>query len=150
VRGAPGSEASAMILAEYFPNPGGRPLGADSLAIPEWRAFVVEAVGTAVLMMVILGVIHPGNRSAVASLAPFTIGLTVTALISLFAPLTMAAFNPARDLGPRIVAALAGWGPEVFRTNGTGWFTVYVLAPVVGAQLGGLIHAKFLAPAYRD
>lgn len=147
-RGNPGSEASAMILAEFFPNPGGAPLSEHTAPIAEWRAVLVELCGTAVLMFVILGLTNPANRAATASHAPWAIGLTITVLISLFAPLTMAGFNPARDLGPRIIAAIAGWGPEVFRANGaTGWFTVYVLAPILGAQLGGLLHHR-LAPGY--
>ena len=146
VRGNPGSEASAMILTEFFPNPGGRPLSEHIAPIAEWRAMAVEICGTAILMLVILGVTNPANRSATASHAPWAIGLTITVLISLFAPLTMAGFNPARDLGPRIIAAIAGWGPEVFRANGsTGWFTVYVLSPIIGAQLGGLIHARLFS-----
>lgn len=149
IRGQPGSEASAMVLAEFFPNPGGRPLAEATMQISEWRAMVVEIVGTAVLMLVILSVTNPNNRGSLSAYVPWTIGLTITVLISLFAPLTMAGFNPARDLGPRLIAAFAGWGSEVFRTNGTGWFTVYIIAPILGAQLGGLLHARLLAPAYR-
>jgi glycerol uptake facilitator protein len=148
IRGGTGSEASAMVLTEFYPNPGGKPLSEATMAMPMWRAMTIEIIGTAMLMLVILGVTHPRNRSATATHAPWVIGLTVTALISLIAPLTMGAFNPARDLGPRIVAAGAGWGAEVFRVNGIGWFTVYVLSPILGAQLGGLIHQKILAPAY--
>ena len=149
VRGSPGSEASAMVLTEFFPNPGGLPLAQHPAPILEWRAMLVEICGTAVLMLVILGVTNPQNQGATTSHAPWAIGLTITVLISLFAPLTMAGFNPARDLGPRVIATIAGWGTEVFRANGnTGWFTVYILAPILGAQLGGLIH-HLLAPGYQ-
>ncbi len=148
IRGGMGSEASAMVLTEFYPNPGGKPLNEATMEMPMWRAMVIEVIGTAMLMLVILGITDPRNRGAVAAHAPWAIGLTVTALISLIAPLTMGAFNPARDLGPRIVAALAGWGAEVFRVNGIGWLTVYVVSPILGAQLGGLIYQKILAPAY--
>lgn len=148
-RGTPGSEASAMVLTEFFPNPGGRPLAESTLHIPEWRAMVVETVGTAVLMLVILCVTDPKNRGTMAAYVPWTVGLTITALISLLAPLTMGGFNPARDLGPRLVACMAGWGSEVFRINGTGWFTVYILSPMLGAQLGGFVH-HVLRRGYRS
>jgi hypothetical protein len=47
VRGAPGSEASAMIFGEYYPSPGGRPFTTESrkrMTTP--RAFAAEVVGT--------------------------------------------------------------------------------------------------------
>ena len=49
----------------------------------------------------------------------------------------MASFNPARDLGPRVFSALAGWGGVPFRVNGAGWWAVYIVAPVLGGLLGG-------------
>jgi glycerol uptake facilitator protein len=61
----------------------------------------------------------------------------ITLLISLLGLLTMASFNPPRDLGPRVFSALAGWGSVPFRVNGAGWWTVYILAPVLGGLLGG-------------
>ena len=72
-------------------------------------------------------------------MAPFFIGFTVAALISLFAPITQAGWNPARDFGPRIVAALAGWG-EIAIPGPEGGFWVYILGPLVGAPIGALIY----------
>ena len=76
------------------------------------------------------------------------IGLTVTMLISLLGPLTMAGLNPARDLGPRLFSSVAGWGEVPFTANGIGWLTVYVIAPICGAWVGGGIYRWFLAPHY--
>ena len=150
VRGAPGSEASAMIFGEFFPNPGGHPLtAAAQLAVPEWRAFFIEALGTGILMLVILAVTAEKNPARPRGHVALAIGLTVTILISLLGPLTQAGFNPARDLAPRLFSALAGWQAVPFTTNGRGWFTVYVLAPVVGAIASGGIHRCWLAPHYR-
>lgn len=137
LRGTPGSEASARIFGEYF-----------SPAISHGRAFAVEVAGTATLMLVILGLTDPRRRDSRPEWTPWAIGLTVTLLICLFGPLTMACFNPARDLGPRLLSALAGWGARPFRANGAGWFTVYILAPILGAQIGACIHKLFLSPAY--
>lgn len=155
VRGAPGSEASAMIFAEYFPNPAGRPLTAAARALVSPAvAFFTEFLGTGILLLVILCVTNRRNPARPKELAAATIGLTVTLLISLFAPITMAGFNPARDLGPRIFSALAGWGGLPFAVNGHGWFTVYVLAPMLGGIAGGLVyrrcfHAHYEAAAAR-
>jgi glycerol uptake facilitator protein len=149
VRGAPGSEASAMIFGEFFPNPGGKPFTDEIRArVSPGGAFLVEVVGTAVLMMVIFSVTDQSNASRPRELTPVTIGLTVTLLISLLAPLTQAGFNPARDLGPRLWSALAGWGSMPFTANGWGWLTVYVIAPLVGAQVGGIFYRLVLRPSY--
>ena len=149
VRGTPGSEASAMIFGEYFPNPAGRPLTeAAHRIMPMWRAFLVEVTGTAVLLLVVLGLTDDRNRSFPKILTAPAIGLTVTILISLFAPLTMACFNPARDLAPRLLSSLAGWGAIPFQVNGWGWCSVYVLAPLLGAVLGGCIYQATIARSF--
>lgn len=149
-RGAPGSEASAMIYGEYFPNPGGKALDdvvRESLSLP--RAFAIEAIGTAILLLVICGLTDPNNKARVEHLTPLGIGLTVTLLISLLAPLTQGCFNPARDLGPRLFSSLAGWKEIPFTTNGMGWWMVYIVAPITGGLIGAAIHRFMLAPAYR-
>lgn len=60
----------------------------------------------------------------------------------------MACFNPARDLAPRVFSALAGWGAVPFQVNGTGWLTVYVVAPILGGLLGGATYRLFFRNAY--
>jgi glycerol uptake facilitator protein len=100
------------------------------------------------LVFAILGVTDERNRMRPNGLAPLVIGLTITLLISLLGPLTMACFNPARDFAPRVFSALAGWGWVPFTTNGLGWLTVYILAPIVGGQLGGWLYTQFLKPGY--
>lgn len=149
VRGQPGSEASAMVFGEFFPNPGGHPLTMEmrqrmSLA----SAFGAEVVGTAILLLVIFGVTDERNKARPQVLTAAIIGLTVTLLISLLGPLTMACFNPARDLAPRVFSALAGWKTVPFTANGTGWFTVYVLAPLLGGIFGGAIYRLCFQGAY--
>jgi glycerol uptake facilitator protein len=80
-------------------------------------------------------------------LAPVFIGLTVTALICVIAPLTQACFNPARDLGPRLFACFAGWGPVALPgPRGTGFLTVYILSPIVGATAGVGLYQLFVRP----
>ena len=150
VRGQPGSEASAMVYGEFYPNPQGKPLkGAYPGRMSQIRAFIAEVIGTAILLVVILGTTDERNHHRPQILTAATIGLTVTMLISLLGPLTMACFNPARDLGPRLFSSLAGWGSVPFTANGWGWFTVYVLAPIAGGFLGGCIYRVFLRPNYK-
>ncbi len=149
VRGLPGSEASAMVFGEFYPNPGGKPLtGEMRQRMGAGRAFAAEVVGTAVLLLVIFCATDERNKARPRILTAATIGLTVTLLISLLGPLTMACFNPARDLAPRLFSVLAGWGAVPFQVNGIGWLTVYVVAPVLGGLLGGAVYRAFFRDAY--
>lgn len=150
-RGEAGSEASAMIYGEYFPNPNGEPVAPERReSLSPGRAFLVEATGTAVLLLAICGLTDPRNGSRSKVLTAAGIGLTVTILISLLAPLTQGCFNPARDLGPRIFSSLAGWGALPFSFNGHGWWLVYIAAPITGGLIGTGIYRLALSPAYSD
>jgi glycerol uptake facilitator protein len=149
VRGQPGSEASAMVFGEFFPNPSGHPLTAEARAlISPLAAFGAEVIGTALLLLVIFCVTDKRNKARPRGLTAATIGLTVTLLISLLGPLTMACFNPARDFAPRVFSALAGWGAVPFAANGHGWLTVYILAPLLGGLLGGACYRLFFKANY--
>ena len=53
------------------------------------------------------------------------------------------AINPARDLGPRVMIALCGWGGEAF-TSHDWWFWIPVVAPHLGGVLGTLLHTTVL------
>jgi len=151
IRGTPGSEASAMVYAEYFPNPGGHPLtSASRMRMSMPSAFGAEVIGTAILLLVIFCITDERNHARPLFLSAASIGLTITVLISLLGPLTMACFNPARDLAPRVFSSLAGWGSIPFQTNGTGWWTVYIVAPMLGGLLGGAIYRAFFKGAYMD
>ena len=46
------------------------------------------------------------------------------------------AINPARDLGPRVMTWMFGWGSQVWTSSGY-WFWI----PVVCCHLGGLLGA---------
>jgi glycerol uptake facilitator protein len=146
VRGAPGSELSAMVFGEYFPNPAlfGTDATARALVSPA-QAALVEGFGTAVLVFVIFALTDPDNRAAPgAHLVPFFVGFTVAALISLFAPLTQAGWNPARDVGPRLVALALGWG-AVAVPGPEGGFWIYVAGPLLGGPLGAGLYQVLLA-----
>jgi len=102
-------------------------------------AFLAESVGTAILAFVIFSLTHPKNDKVEGGLVPPLIGLTVGGLISIFAPLTQAGFNPARDFGPRIVAWFAGWKTVAFKNA---W--LYIVAPIVGAVVGAGLADRVL------
>ncbi len=147
VRGAPGSERAAMIFGEYFPNPAMFGTGPDAAAlVSPLGALAVEAFGTAILALVIFALTDPKNPAAPEpTLVPFFVGFTVAVLISLFAPLTQAGWNPARDFGPRIAALLAGYG-SIAIPGPRGGFWIYIVGPLIGAVVGGLLYEWLIRP----
>jgi len=98
--------------------------------------FIDQVVGTALLVGVILGITDSRNSPPPAGLAPIVVGLLVVLIGATFGFNSGYAINPARDLSPRLFTAVAGWGGEVFRA-GNGWWWVPVVAPCIGAVLGG-------------
>lgn len=144
VRGEIGSQRSAMAFGEYFPNPG--MFESTTIYVSPLYAFAVEAFGTAILAIVIFALTERRNAGIPTNgMVPFFIGFTVAALISLFAPITQAGWNPARDFGPRIVSWLAGWG-DVAIPGPEGGFWVYILGPLVGAPIGALVFKLMIEP----
>jgi glycerol uptake facilitator-like aquaporin len=136
-----------MIFGEYFPNPAVFGTGPDAAAlVSPLAAMLVEALGTAILVLVIFSLTDPENGAAPdPTLVPFFVGFTVAVLISLFAPITQAGWNPARDFGPRLVAVLAGFG-TVAIPGPHGGFWVYIVGPLLGGLAGGLTYERLVRP----
>jgi glycerol uptake facilitator protein len=133
-----------MIFGEYYPNPG-------STAVVSLRlAMGAEALGTFLLVLMIFALTEGCNVGRPDdSLAPVFIGLSVASIICLVAPLTQAGLNPARDLGPRLVAWLLGGGGAAFPDRVGGFFHVYVLAPLMGGALASQVFVRILEPAMK-
>ncbi len=141
VRGIPGSQLSAMVFGEYFPNPA--MIGATAEAfgqVSHLTAMFGEAIGTAFLACFVFSLTEPRNSGGPRFMAPIFIGLTVSIIISIIAPLTQAGLNPARDFGPRLVSYIFGWGDIAIPGPRGGFFTVYILSPVVGAAFGAGVY----------
>ena len=152
LRGGPSSELSAMMFGEYFPNPA--VFGTDEIA---WRvvdietAFIAEMIGTGVLAFMVGALTSEKNMARPpAGMTAVMIGVTVAAIISIIAPLTQAGLNPARDLGPRVIAYFLGWGEVAIPGPRNGWLIVYVLAPCVGALIGGGLQRALARLATSD
>jgi len=142
-RGSADSIKTAMIFAEFYPNPG----SGSAAVVSYWNAFVVEACGTFLLVLMIFSLTEGCNVGRPDdALAPLFIGLTVTAIISVTGPLTQAGLNPARDLSPRLFVYLAGWGRAVLPDEHYGFLVIYGLAPLAGGALASLIFVRLLEP----
>ncbi len=150
VRGQPGSELSAMVYGEYFPNPAvAKNLGWSPDCVSITTAFMAELAGTGLLAFFVFALTDKGNSTPKGGQAVL-IGLTIAALISVIAPLTQACFNPARDLGPRLVAYMAGWKAIAIPGPRGGFFSVYILAPVVGAITGASMYEVLIGIGLRS
>lgn len=96
---------------------------------------VVEIVLTFIFVLVILGV--TSEKFQHGSFAGLIIGLSLTFCHILGIGLTGTSVNPARSIGPAIVAAVSGNAAPLSSL----W--VFIVAPLVGAALAAMVH-KFL------
>jgi MIP family channel proteins len=101
-------------------------IGATLPAGSQGQAFLWEAVLTFFLMFVILSVAT--DTRAVGEAAAIAIGGTVGLDAMFGGPVTGASMNPARSLGPALVSG----DPHAL------W--IYLLAPLVGAAVGGFAY----------
>lgn len=147
IRGMPESYKTAMIFGEFYPNPGVKAVA----AVTTINAIFAEAVGTFALVFLIFSLTEGCNVGRPdKSLAPIFIGITVTIIISIIAPLTQAGLNPARDFAPRLFAFIAGWGNAALPDKHYGFLTVYVLGPFLGGAFASIVFTKLLQPLMSD
>jgi glycerol uptake facilitator protein len=131
-----------MMFGEFYPPPG------SPAVVPTPLAMGAEALGAWLLVTLVFALTEGCNVGRPDdTLAPVFVGLAVCAIIGLVGPLTQAGLNPARDLGPRLVAWLAGWGEAAFPDRRGGFLLVYVLAPLLGGAGASLFFVRVLEPS---
>lgn len=143
IRGTPESVKTAMMFGEFYPNPSIKGI----FTVSTFGAFTVEAIGTFFLVFLVFSLTDGCNVSRPGEcLSPLIIGITVTTIVCVIAPLTQAGINPARDLSPRIFSYLAGWKKAAFPDRYFGFLIVYVLGPFTGAGAAAFIFKRFIQP----
>jgi len=129
-RGDPNSLATYSIFstfpAPYFHN--------------VWGPLLSEIVGAALLVGVILAIIDELGTPVRANLAPLIVGLLVGGIGLSFGANTGYAINPARDFGPRVFAAIAGYD-KLALPGDYGWVNSYFWIPIIGPIVGALVGA---------
>jgi MIP family channel proteins len=97
-----------------------------------FRGAIVEAIGTFVLVLVILTAVY--SEKSFKEWAPLAIGTTLGFLVMVGGPLTGAGFNPARWFGPALV--------------GNEWGDVwpYLVGPIVGSLVAAVVYRFVLEP----
>uniref|UniRef100_A0A3Q0REZ5 Aquaporin-3 n=1 Tax=Amphilophus citrinellus TaxID=61819 RepID=A0A3Q0REZ5_AMPCI len=103
------------------------------------NGFFDQIIGTAALIVCILAIVDPYNNPIPQGLEAFTVGFVVLVIGLSMGFNSGYAVNPARDLGPRLFTAMAGWGSAVFTARDC-WFLVPIFAPFLGALIGVIIY----------
>ncbi|XP_015283676.1 PREDICTED: aquaporin-3 [Gekko japonicus] len=119
-----GENATAGIFATY-----------PSEHLNSVNGFFDQFIGTAALLVCVLAIVDPHNNPVPRGLEAFTVGFVILVIGTSMGFNSGYAVNPARDFGPRLFTAIAGWGSEVFST-GRQWWWVPVIAPFLGAIAG--------------
>ncbi len=109
---------------------------------------ISEITGTALLIIIVFAVIDLMNIPPKANLGALIIGFGVMAIGMSFGSGSGYAINPARDLGPRLFTAVAGWGEAAFPGNTGGTLQAYwwvpIVAPIIGAVIGAFVYDFFI------
>lgn len=125
---------SALFLASVGENAaliGGMGATAPFPGISYSQAILAEAIGTFVLMLVIMGVAV--DERAPPGFAGLVIGLTVGGIIVTIGNITGSSLNPARTFGPYVI-------DSAFGINLWHFFPIYVIGPIAGAVLAAFLY----------
>lgn len=98
------------------------------------QALLVEIFITFILVFVVISVAT--DDRAPAGTAPIAVGFALAAAIFIGGPTTGAAVNPARALGPIIVA----W-------NNWDLALIYIIGPIIGGILAAVLYDNFISKA---
>ncbi len=143
-----GALAGAGILALIFKTGGVTDMtgafGSNGLSGVNGSAvagIIVEIVLTFIFVLTILGVTSPNAKHG--SFGGLVIGLTLTLVHILGIGLTGTSVNPARSIGPAIVAAITGNSEPISCV----W--IFIVAPLLGAAIAAIVY-KFLEGSRKD
>jgi MIP family channel proteins len=118
--GGAGARSEASLAATY-----------PAQGVGDLQAFIVEILITFILVFVVMAVAT--DQRAPAAIAPIAVGFALAVGVFIAGPVTGGAVNPARALGPMLVAGdlTSVW--------------LYVLGPIIGGVLGALLYDRFMA-----
>ncbi|WP_232663190.1 MIP/aquaporin family protein [Pseudonocardia sp. TRM90224] len=119
--------------------------GADGVTIT--TAFFDQIVGTAILVFVIFALTTAMNNPPMANLGPVVVGLLVVGIGMAWGANAGYAINPARDFGPRLLTLVTGYQDALFDQNGTLYFWLPIVAPIIGGLIGGALF-KYTIESY--
>jgi MIP family channel proteins len=118
--GGAGARGEAKLAATY-----------PAQGVGDLQAFVVEILITFILVFVVMAVAT--DDRAPAAIAPIAVGFALAVGVFIAGPVTGGSVNPARSLGPMIVAGdlTSVW--------------LYILGPIIGGALAALLYDRTMA-----
>ncbi|CAD6187357.1 unnamed protein product [Caenorhabditis auriculariae] len=118
-----------------------------ALHVSNATAFFDQVAGTGLLVLFVCVIIDKRNGIP-TSAHPMLFGLVVVMIGTAFGMNLGYPINPARDLGPRILAAFI-YGSGVFSYHGY-YFWIPVIAPLFGGVLGAWLYHFFVGAHISD
>ncbi|ALQ96598.1 glycerol transporter [Xylella fastidiosa 32] len=116
------------------------------MAITPIHALGDEIILTAFLVFGIFAITERFNEAApTANSGALVIGFLVATIGACMGYLEGWAINPARDLGPRLFAFLAGWGESAFPGKDHYWW-IPILGPLIGGVMGATAFQCLIYP----
>lgn len=110
-----------------------------------WRnAFFDEFIGAAMLVGCLMALLDDTNAPPANGMTAFVVGLLVAAIGMALGYQTSFTINPARDLGPRIFAAMIGYGAHPFHLFSWWWAWGAWGGPIAGGIAGALVYDLFI------
>ena len=118
--GGAGARSEASLAATY-----------PARGVGDLQAFAVEILVTFILVFAVMAVAT--DERAPAAIAPVAVGFALAVGVFIAGPVTGGSVNPARSLGPMLVAGdlTSVW--------------LYILGPIVGGVLGALLYDRTMA-----
>lgn len=145
-----GAIAAAFVLW-WFMNDSGNAAAAATLASNGYgesspggfsmqAVIAMEVIMTAFFLIIIMGAT---DERAPAGFAPIAIGLGLTLIHLISIPVSNTSVNPARSVGPALVAKFFGEGDQSLIDQ----LPVFIAAPIIGAVLGAIIYRLIVSGA---
>jgi len=132
----PEPNATAQIFVT-FPQP----------FLPLASAFFSEVFATALLTISVFALKDETSNGGIARAAdnwfPLKMFFIYSSIGATYGWETAFATNPARDFGPRVACYILGYGTELW-SNASHYFWIPLVAPFVGAMIGGFIYDFFV------
>ncbi|THV05801.1 putative aquaporin 4 [Dendrothele bispora CBS 962.96] len=102
--------------------------------------FFSEFMASAILLILVLAVTDKRNAAPPAYLLPLALFILILGIGACLGMETGYAINPARDLGPRLLTSMVGYGSQVYTFRNHYWLWCPVLGSIIGCQTGAFLY----------